>query len=183
MADDKEQNNNQNLGPVWYISGEENTMQVASRASRLGIYESELLLLCETDVDFIAEMIVSSYEEDPPWMNDEENEDGDIGRGRLQRRRKPCLVVIDSIQTMVCEAGGSSAAGGITQVRECVALFLRLAKSTGVSIVLVGHVTKTGDVAGPRTVEHMVDCVLYLEGVRGSSGTASNVRMLRAAKK
>mmetsp|Transcript_35518 Transcript_35518/g.62340 ORF Transcript_35518/g.62340 Transcript_35518/m.62340 type:complete len:81 (+) Transcript_35518:241-483(+) len=78
--------------------------------------------------------------------------------------RPPSLVVIDSIQTMLCDTAGSSAAGGITQVRECVGLFLRLAKSTSVPIMLVGHVTKNGDVAGPRTVEHMVDCVLYLEG-------------------
>jgi len=83
---------------------------------------------------------------------------------------------------MVCEAGGTSSAGGITQVRECVALFLRLAKSTGIPIFLVGHVTKSGEVAGPRTVEHMVDCVLYLEGGDHRTVGGVNLRMLRAAK-
>uniref|UniRef100_A0A7R9VCI5 RecA family profile 1 domain-containing protein n=1 Tax=Pseudictyota dubia TaxID=2749911 RepID=A0A7R9VCI5_9STRA len=80
---------------------------------------------------------------------------------------------------MICESGGTAAAGGVTQVRECVGLFLRLAKMTGTPVVLVGHVTKSGGVAGPRTVEHMVDCVLYLEGDRGG---LNNLRMLRAAK-
>lgn len=95
------------------------------------------------------------------------------------------LMIVDSIQTMVCNAGGASAAGGITQVRECVGLFLRLAKSTGIPIVLVGHVTKSGNVAGPRTVEHMVDCVLYLEGGGGEGsplGGLHQIRMLRANK-
>ncbi|KAL7557183.1 hypothetical protein ACA910_018334 [Epithemia clementina (nom. ined.)] len=87
---------------------------------------------------------------------------------------------------MVCTAAGPAAAGGITQVRECVALFLRLAKSTGLPIFLVGHVTKSGDVAGPRTVEHMVDGVLYLEGSSSSSSSTDSashrVRLLRASK-
>jgi DNA repair protein RadA/Sms len=89
--------------------------------------------------------------------------------------------VIDSIQTMICDNGGASSAGGVTQVRECVALYLRLAKATGIPIILIGHVTKSGNVAGPRTVEHMVDAVLYLEG--GSQvGGGPSLRMLRAAK-
>lgn len=92
----------------------------------------------------------------------------------------PSLVIIDSIQTMLCESGGSSSAGGVTQVKETVGLFLRLAKSTSVPIFLVGHVTKTGGVAGPRTVEHMVDSVLYLEGDR--TGNHANLRILRATK-
>ncbi|EED91941.1 Rad51/RecA-like protein, partial [Thalassiosira pseudonana CCMP1335] len=137
-------------GPVLYISGEENANQIASRALRLGIHDPELLLWCETDADIIADTV---------------------------QKKAPSLVVIDSIQTMLCDAAGSSSVGGITQVRECVGLFLRLAKSTGVPIILVGHVTKSGDVAGPRTVEHMVDCVLYLEG-----GGVSSLRVLRAAK-
>lgn len=91
----------------------------------------------------------------------------------------PSMMVLDSIQTMMCDAGGSSASGGVTQVRECVALLLRLAKSTGIPIVLIGHVTKSGEVAGPRTVEHMVDTVLYLEGTDKNS---LNLRMLRASK-
>ena len=158
-------------GPVWYVSGEENPEQIASRASRLGIKEPELWLLSETHADTLAEQIVSYLQAAPPALNSNE---------AILRSKPPGLVVIDSIQTMVCEAGGSSAAGGITQVKECVALFLRLAKSTGIPVILVGHVTKAGGVAGPRTVEHMVDAVLYLEGT--DLGGSINLRVLRAAK-
>lgn len=160
-------------GPVFYISGEESPNQIASRAMRLGVQESELLLFCETDADTIAETVVS-YCEDGNYgvNNDDENQ--------LHQRKQPSLIIIDSIQTMTCADGGSSAAGGVTQVRECVALFLRLAKSTLIPVLLIGHVTKSGGVAGPRTVEHMVDAVLYLEGDRGGGG--ANLRMLRANK-
>jgi len=97
----------------------------------------------------------------------------------------PSLIVIDSIQTMVCEAGGSSSAGGISQVRESMALLLRLAKTTQIPILAIGHVTKTGDVAGPRMVEHMVDAVLYLEHSQSSPSASQNngnFRWLRAQK-
>lgn len=161
-------------GPVWYISGEENAQQIASRALRLGIHESELWLLSETHVDTLCEQVVASYHE-PVFVDS-----ADIIPG--QKPKPPSLIVIDSIQTMVCESGGASAAGGVTQVRECVGLFLKLAKSTGIPIFLVGHVTKNGDVAGPRTVEHMVDCVLYLEGGDHRTIGGVNLRMLRAAK-
>ena len=147
-----------NVGPVIYVSGEENSWQVASRAARLGIQEPELLLLCDTDADLIADMIA----------NPKEGE------------RYPSLVVIDSIQTMLCESGGASSPGGVTQVRETVGLFLRLSKATGIPIIMIGHMTKSGDVAGPRTVEHMVDTVLYLEG--DNTGSNANIRMLRASK-
>jgi len=172
--------NNQPIGPVLYVSGEENAMQIASRAIRLGIEESELLLLCETDADYIAQT-VAMYSNDVQLQNWNNEEEGNRKDGILGRRRQPSLLIIDSIQTMICDNGGSSSAGGVTQVRECVGLFLRLAKSTGVPIILVGHVTKSGGVAGPRTVEHMVDAVLYLEGcIYGGGGP--NLRMLRAAK-
>jgi len=184
-------------GPVLYISGEENANQIASRALRLGIHDPELLLWCETDADIIADTVVNSMYGSPSFDLDDDNKGGNSSPPPLAKL--PSLVVIDSIQTMLCDSGGSSAAGGITQVRECVGLFLRLAKSTGVPIMLVGHVTKSGDVAGPRTVEHMVDCVLYLEGGGllggGSGGSGSNfgsgaesgggvssLRVLRAAK-
>ena len=158
--DEVDTRENQRYGPVLYVSGEESTWQIASRASRLGIDHASdgLLLLCDSDADSIAEIVANP----PP--------------GHLT----PSLVIIDSIQTMVCENGGSSSAGGVTQVKETVGLFLRLAKSTSIPILLVGHVTKTGDVAGPRTVEHMVDCVLYLEGDR--TGSNSNLRILRSTK-
>lgn len=150
-------NNREKVGPVLYCSGEENAWQIASRASRLGIpMESEgLLILCETDVDYISDIVVNN-------------------------NVLPSLLIIDSIQTMICDSGGSSSAGGITQVRECVSTFLRLSKSTGVPIVMIGHVTKSGDVAGPKTVEHMVDTVLYLES--DFSSNHGDVKILRASK-
>ena len=113
---------------------------------------SELFLLTETNVNILAEQVIQLTESAMP------SADGNPAPSA------PSLMVLDSIQTMMCDAGGASASGGVTQVRECVALLLRLAKSTGIPIILIGHVTKKGDVAGPRTVEHMVDTVLYLEG-------------------
>ena len=187
----KQIQNNGGGGPVVYISGEENANQIASRALRLGIHDPELLLWCETDADIIVDTVVNSmYDNSPPSIFDDD--ESSTNKAPLPLSKLPSLVIIDSIQTMLCDAAGSSAAGGITQVRECVGLFLRLAKSTGVPIMLVGHVTKNGDVAGPRTVEHMVDCVLYLEGgglLGGSAGSGaesgggvSSLRVLRAAK-
>jgi DNA repair protein RadA/Sms len=179
-------------GPVWYVSGEENAEQIASRAFRLGIFQPELWLLSETHVDALAELVVQTYHPLRRHMmnsNQKSNNDDDDDNDEEDRRvplqhQTPSLLVIDSIQTMVCDAGGSSAPGGVTQVRECVALLLRLAKSTGVPVLLIGHVTKDGTVAGPRTIEHMVDCVLYLEGTSEamSGRDTHNVRLLRAAK-
>jgi DNA repair protein RadA/Sms len=151
------------MGPVWYVSGEETASQIAGRAKRLGIESSELWLLRETHIDTLCDQVVASYQ---PHAE--------------HSPKPPSLIVIDSIQTMVCDAGGASAAGGVTQVRECVALLLRLAKSTNIAVVIIGHVTKSGDVAGPKTVEHMVDVVLYLEG--GDKVGDVNLRLLRAAK-
>jgi predicted ATP-dependent serine protease len=188
-------------GPVWYVSGEENPDQIASRAVRLGIDEPELYLLRETHVDTLCEQIVSHHLKYPKYQNpggfgsasihnraeedvdDNDEDDDDTMANETGQQPLPLsLVVIDSIQTMVCDAGGASHAGGITQVRECVAMFLRLAKSTGIPIMLIGHVTKSGDVAGPRTVEHMVDCILYLEGSSESGSGLSNLRILRTSK-
>lgn len=138
---------------------------------RLGIQDPELYLLSETHADSLCQMVYQSCAaSDSPNSNLEQ-----------AMLRPPSLMVVDSIQTMVCDAGGASAAGGITQVRECVALFLRLAKTCRIPIILVGHVTKSGGVAGPRTVEHMVDCVLYMEGP-SQGGSLSSVRVLRASK-
>jgi DNA repair protein RadA/Sms len=170
------------IGPVLYISGEENANQIASRALRLGIQDPELLLWCETDADVIADALVNAFY-GPHLSFGLDDEDGNAnGRSKPPFSKPPSLVIIDSIQTMLCDAAGSSSAGGIMQVRECVGLFLRLAKSTGVPIILVGHVTKSGDVAGPRTVEHMVDSVLYLEAGALLDGGISSLRVLRAAK-
>ena len=126
---------------VLYVSGEESPKQIKMRAMRLGEFEKDLLILCETDLDVIAESV--------------ENE-------------KPDVVIIDSIQTMYREEVGS-APGSISQVREATSILMRVAKNLPVSVFIVGHVTKEGVVAGPRVLEHMVDTVLYFEGDGGAS--------------
>jgi DNA repair protein RadA/Sms len=136
-------------GPVLYVSGEESAAQVKMRARRFGIDGGNILLLAETDLGSVIEAI---------------------------RRVKPLFCVIDSIQTMSSDIIGS-AAGGVSQLRECTARLLEVAKGDDVPIFLVGHVTKEGNVAGPRVLEHIVDAVLYLEGERFHA-----FRMLRATK-
>lgn len=136
-------------GKVLYVSAEESARQIKMRASRLGIEEPQLYVLAEIHLDRIVEHV-----------------------GQLQ----PRLVVVDSIQAIYSDAS-QSAAGSVTQVRECAAQLLRLAKSDGVPVFLVGHVTKEGAIAGPRVLEHMVDTVLYLEGERFQT-----YRLLRSVK-
>lgn len=134
---------------VLYISGEESPAQIKMRADRIGAFSREMLLLCETNLDEITEVI---------------------------RGQKPEVVVIDSIQTMYNE-NVSAAPGSVSQVRESTGILLQLAKGLGVSVLIVGHVTKEGTVAGPRVLEHMVDTVLYFEGDRHAS-----YRILRGVK-
>lgn len=129
------------LHNILYVSGEESLRQIKMRADRLGNDFENMEVLCETNLDDIAETI---------------------------RRSKPEAVVIDSIQTMYKE-DISSAPGSVSQVREATALLMQLAKSLEVTIFIVGHVTKEGAVAGPRVLEHMVDTVLYFEGDRHAS--------------
>ena len=136
-------------GTVLYVSGEESATQIKLRARRFGIESHNILVLAETDLGTIIETI---------------------------RRVRPIFTVIDSIQTMSSEAIGS-AAGGVSQLRECAARLLDVAKGDDVPIFLVGHVTKEGAVAGPRVLEHIVDAVLYLEGERFHA-----FRILRGAK-
>lgn len=121
---------------VLYVSGEESLKQIKMRAERLQFYEGELLLLSETNLALIEEII---------------------------QEIKPQIVIIDSIQTMFKEEI-SSAPGSVSQVRETTGTLLRIAKGFSISIFIVGHVTKEGVVAGPRVLEHMVDTVLYFEG-------------------
>ena len=123
-------------GPVLYISGEESAHQLKIRADRLGIASDNLFVLTETNVDVIAGHI---------------------------NQTQPSLVVVDSIQTMYLDEL-TSAPGSVSQVRESAARLMQLAKSQGIPIFLIGHVTKTGAIAGPRVLEHIVDTVLYLEG-------------------
>jgi len=126
---------------VLYISGEESLKQIKLRAERIGEFNDNLLLLCETNLDMIEKAL---------------------------RDIKPEIVIIDSIQTMYREEIGSSP-GSVTQVRESTAILMQLAKGLAISIFIVGHVTKEGIVAGPRVLEHMVDTVLYFEGDRNAA--------------
>ena len=134
---------------VLYISGEESLKQIKLRAIRIGEFQDTMFLLCETNLSVVEETI---------------------------RHTKPEVVIIDSIQTMYQEAV-TSAPGSVSQVREATNVFLQLAKGLGISIFIVGHVTKEGTVAGPRVLEHMVDTVLYFEGDRYAS-----YRILRGVK-
>ena len=139
----------QGEGKVLYISGEESAEQVKIRADRLNINNEELMFLGETNIDNIQEAIFS--------MN-------------------PKLVIIDSIQTMYSEEI-TSAAGTVSQVREITTRIMRMCKDNGITTIIIGHVTKDGNIAGPRVLEHMVDTVLYLEGERYFS-----YRILRSVK-
>ena len=134
---------------VLYVSGEESVEQIRLRAERLPTLPEEMMVLAETRAEAIAE----------PW-----------------RATSPALVLVDSIQTMQTERV-ESAAGSVGQVRECAALLAAAAKATGAAVVLIGHVTKDGALAGPRVLEHLVDVVLMFEGDRGHS-----YRVLRAIK-
>ena len=132
-----------------YVTGEESADQIALRAHRLGLVNAAVELLAEVQLEAI------------------------VGAIRTQR---PDVVVIDSIQTVYTEAL-ESAPGSVAQVRECAAQLTRLAKQSGITIILVGHVTKEGAIAGPRVLEHIVDTVLYFEG-----DTHSSFRLVRAIK-
>ncbi|MCM1106565.1 MAG: DNA repair protein RadA [Blautia sp.] len=134
---------------VLYISGEESLQQIKLRAERIGDFSDSLELLCETNLELVQNVI---------------------------ERKKPGFVIVDSIQTMYSEAVGS-APGSVSQVREATGVLLRIAKGMGISVFIVGHVTKEGVVAGPRVLEHMVDTVLYFEGDRHES-----YRILRGVK-
>jgi len=134
---------------ILYISGEESLSQIKMRAERIGTFEKDMMLLCDNDMDNI---------------------------GAAIQKSNASVVVIDSIQTMVVDEV-SSAPGTVTQVREVTARLMQLAKQHEIAIFIVGHVTKEGTVAGPRTLEHMVDSVLYFEGDRNNG-----FRILRGVK-
>ena len=135
--------------PVVYVSGEESGQQVALRARRLSLDTRQLKLLAEINLEKILTVL---------------------------QAEKPQVAVIDSIQTLWSEQL-SSAPGSVAQVRECAAQLTRLAKQSGITVILVGHVTKVGALAGPRVLEHIVDTVLYFEG-----DTHSSFRLIRAVK-
>ncbi|MCB0078310.1 MAG: DNA repair protein RadA [Anaerolineales bacterium] len=139
----------ESLGPVLYLSGEESVYQIKMRAERLGVAHNDLYLLSETNLDIAIEHV---------------------------RTLQPKALIIDSIQTVYLQ-DLSSSAGSVSQVRECAARLMQLAKSENLPIFLVGHVTKEGHIAGPRVLEHIVDTVLYLEGDRFHT-----YRLLRAQK-
>ena len=134
---------------VLYISGEESEGQLKLRADRLGVHSSNLFVLCENDLDTALSAM---------------------------QQEKPDIVIVDSIQTMSLSEV-ASAAGSVTQVRECTAAIMRVAKRMDIPVFIVGHVNKDGAIAGPKVMEHIVDCVLYFEGDRHSS-----YRLLRCVK-
>ena len=134
---------------VLYVSGEESAQQVALRAQRLGLHSEGVNLLAEIRMEAIQAAL---------------------------KQHEPAVVVIDSIQTMYSDQI-TSAPGSVSQVRECAAQLTRMAKQMGISMILVGHVTKDGAIAGPRVLEHIVDTVLYFEG-----DTHSSFRLIRAIK-
>ena len=137
------------VNPVLYVSGEESSKQVRLRADRLGAVSEMLYLLCETNLEAIFDQV---------------------------EQLQPQAIVLDSIQTIYLPSI-ESAPGSISQVRECAARVIQLAKTRGVPVFLVGHVTKEGAIAGPRALEHIVDTVLYFEGERHQT-----YRILRAVK-
>lgn len=134
---------------VLYVSGEESPHQLKIRAERVGVNSNNLLVICDTDADAVCAYI---------------------------KKETPDVVIIDSIQTMSIKEI-SSLPGSITQVRECSNLFMRIAKTLNIPIIVVGHVNKDGNIAGPKVLEHIVDCVLYFEGEKNLS-----YRILRAVK-
>lgn len=135
--------------PVLYVSGEESAEQIAVRGHRLGIGGQGLLVMAENRLESLLDHVIKDA---------------------------PAVLVADSIQTFYSEQL-SAAPGSISQVRECAARLVRFAKQSGTTVILVGHVTKEGAIAGPRILEHMVDCVLYFEG-----DSASSFRLVRAIK-
>jgi DNA repair protein RadA/Sms len=139
----------QHQGDVLYVSGEESSPQVKMRSERLGALKSHLLLLAENNLELI------------------------IYHAKKQKIK---VLIVDSIQTVFLPEL-ASAPGSVSQVRQCGAMLLNLAKECGISVILVGHVTKEGTLAGPRVLEHMVDTVLYFEGERSGA-----LRLLRAVK-
>jgi DNA repair protein RadA/Sms len=134
---------------ILYVSGEESLNQISMRAKRLGVSSGELYILCETDLEYIEEAI---------------------------HKYQPDIVVIDSIQTMSSNEVDASP-GSVSQVREATGILMKIAKGYGVTVFIIGHVTKEGVVAGPRVLEHMVDTVLYFEG-----DNTAVYRILRAVK-
>lgn len=136
-------------GKVLYVSGEESAEQIKIRADRLGIKNNDILFLGETDISLIQDAILKT---------------------------NPKLVIIDSIQTMYSDEI-TSAPGSVSQVREITSKIMRICKENAITTIIIGHVTKDGNIAGPRVLEHMVDTVLYLEGERYFS-----YRILRGVK-
>ncbi len=134
---------------VLYISGEESERQLKMRAQRLGVQPEQLLILSETQLSDIVDVVDDT---------------------------KPDILIVDSIQTLYCDTN-ESAPGSVSQVKDCTMALMQMSKQQGITVFVVGHINKDGNIAGPKVLEHMVDCVLYFEGDPNSS-----YRLLRAAK-
>jgi DNA repair protein RadA/Sms len=173
---------------ILYVSGEESPQQIKIRAERLGINKDNIWFLAETDVEGIIEIIKR-------WEMGSGKLDSEMRSGNLRLKKSKhqkisllnpashislhtsnLLVIVDSIQSLTAQEM-TGTAGSIGQVRECAAKLLKIAKLNGLPVFLIGHITKAGEIAGPKVLEHMVDTVLYLEGER--FGTA---RLLRVTK-
>ena len=133
----------------YYVSGEESKSQIKLRADRLGVKSDNLMLLSETNIESVVNLCTSS---------------------------PPDILIVDSIQTMFCSSV-SSGTGSVSQIKEATAHLMRLAKENGITVFVIGHVTKEGSLAGPKVIEHMVDTVLYFEGDKSLS-----FRVLRSIK-
>ena len=134
---------------IFYVSGEESKGQIKIRANRLGVHSDNIKLISETDMDTVVQLGLT---------------------------QQPDILIIDSIQTMSC-AQTNSTPGSASQIKECTAALMRLAKENGITVFVIGHVTKEGALAGPKMLEHMVDTVLYFEGDKNLS-----YRILRSVK-
>jgi len=137
------------FGRVLYVSGEESQRQIKMRAERLGVTAEELFLLPETNLEQICDAV---------------------------NEVKPDTLIVDSIQTLFTDES-PAVPGSVTQVKQCTMRLMNLAKGEGLTVFVIGHVNKEGDIAGPRVLEHMVDCVLYVEG-----GSNQSYKILRAVK-
>ncbi|MBR6430749.1 MAG: DNA repair protein RadA, partial [Oscillospiraceae bacterium] len=134
---------------VLYVTGEESEKQLKMRSERLGVTAGDLLILAETDLEEILQAAMTSEAQ---------------------------VLIVDSIQTLSASEN-SSMPGSVSQVKDCTMALMQLAKNNGITVFLIGHVNKEGAIAGPKVLEHMVDCVLYFEGDQ-----STNYRILRAAK-
>lgn len=165
-----------NAHNVLYVSGEESAGQIRLRAQRLGAIHNQLFLLNEINLDSIKFALQNGAKQAEAKNPNDENHKSEKNQGHAKDSAGFDLCIIDSIQT-IYSPNIASAPGSISQVREITFELMRLAKENNISIFIIGHITKEGSIAGPRVLEHMVDCVLYFEG-----DSSKELRLLRGFK-